>query len=269
MSAHKSALFWIFLLTIIWTCTRPPYADTNRSYKKQARGYGKELMEYPLSDSFETAGDWVGTTNFSMRKPNYVIIHHTAQDSTEQTLRTFTLPRTKVSSHYVIGRDGKTYHMLHDLLRAHHAGISKWGNTTDLNSCSIGIELDNNGKEPFSEEQINSLLTVLEKLKNAYSIPTANFIGHADIAPGRKVDPSRFFPWEQLAKAGYGIWYDTSRIQAPTDLNLIQGLRIIGYNTANEKNAIQSYRIHFTPSDTTRQLHEGDRKIIWELMKKS
>jgi hypothetical protein len=49
----------------------------------------------------------------------------------------------------------------------------------------------------------------------------------------------------------------------------VQGLRIIGYNTANERNAIQSYRIHFTPNDTTRQLHEGDRKIIWDLMKKS
>lgn len=269
MSLHKSALFWIFLLMIIWTCTRPPYSQTNRSYKKQARTYGKNIMEYPLKDSFETAGDWVGTTNFSMRKPNYVIIHHTAQDSTQQTLRTFTLPRTKVSSHYVIGRDGAVYHMLHDLLRAHHAGISKWGNTTDLNSCSIGIELDNNGSEPFPEAQIKSLLVILDRLQKAHSIPTANFIGHADIAPGRKVDPSRFFPWQTLAKAGFGIWYDTTASNPPTDLNLIQGLRIIGYNTANERNAIQSYRIHFTSGDTSRQLHEGDRKIIWELMKRS
>jgi len=269
MSPHKSAIFWIFLLTIIWTCTRPPYADTNRAYKQQARGFGKSLMQFPLEDSFETAADWVGTTNFSMRKPNYVIIHHTAQDSTGQTLRTFTLPRTKVSAHYVIGRDGAVYHMLHDLLRAHHAGISKWGNTTDLNSCSIGIELDNNGSEPFSEAQINSLIAVLDKLQKAHGVPTPNFIGHADIAPGRKVDPSRYFPWEKLAKAGYGIWYDTTSAKPPADLNLVQGLRIIGYNTANERNAIQSYRIHFTPNDTTRQLHEGDRKIIWDLMKKS
>jgi N-acetyl-anhydromuramyl-L-alanine amidase AmpD len=145
----------------------------------------------------------------------------------------------------------------------------RWGNTTDLNSCSIGIELDNNGSEPFSEAQINSLIAVLDKLQKAHGVPTPNFIGHADIAPGRKVDPSRYFPWEKLAKAGYGIWYDTTSAKPPADLNLVQGLRIIGYNTANERNAIQSYRIHFTPNDTTRQLHEGDRKIIWDLMKKS
>jgi N-acetylmuramoyl-L-alanine amidase len=169
----------------------------------------------------------------------------------------------------VIGHDGKIYHMLHDLLRAHHAGISKWGNTTDLNSTSIGIELDNNGSEPFSDEQINSLLIVLDKLQKAYSIPVTNFLGHADIAPGRKVDPSRYFPWEKLAKAGYGIWYDTTRTQVPADFNMMQGLRIIGYNTTNEKNAVQSYRIHFTPQDTSRQLNEGDRKIIYDLMKKS
>jgi N-acetylmuramoyl-L-alanine amidase len=102
-----------------------------------------------------------------------------------------------------------------------------------------------------------------------YSIPVTNFLGHADIAPGRKVDPSRYFPWEKLAKAGYGIWYDTTRTQVPADFNMMQGLRIIGYNTTNEKNAVQSYRIHFTPQDTSRQLNEGDRKIIYDLMKKS
>ncbi|MFM7670979.1 MAG: N-acetylmuramoyl-L-alanine amidase [Bacteroidota bacterium] len=268
MSLLKSASAYILVVLICGACTRPLYTNTNRSYKKQVRAFSKIIQEYPLRDSFKTADQWVGTTNFSMRKPNYVIIHHTAQDSTQQTLRTFTLPRTKVSSHYVIGRDGAVYHMLNDLLRAQHAGVSKWGSTTDLNSSSIGIELDNNGKEPFAEEQINSLLLILEKLQKAYSIPTANFLGHADVAPGRKVDPSRYFPWENLAKAGFGIWYDTTKTQVPTDFNMMQGLRIIGYNTANEKNAIHSYRIHFTPNDTTKQLHDGDRKIIWELMKK-
>ena len=111
------------------------------------------LLEYPVKDSagLPYAADWVGTTNLSMRRANFVIIHHTAQNSCEQTLQTFTLPRTQVSAHYVICKDGTVHHMLNDLLRAHHAGVSKWGNTTDLNSSSIGIELDNNGFEPFSE----------------------------------------------------------------------------------------------------------------------
>ena len=82
------------------------------------------MREYPVKDSagYQYADNWVGTTNFSIRRPNFVIIHHTAQDSCEQTLRTFTLPRTSVSAHYVICEDGTVHHMLNDLLRAHHAG---------------------------------------------------------------------------------------------------------------------------------------------------
>jgi len=137
-----------------------------------------------------------------------VVIHHTAQNSTGQTLKTFTMPKTQVSAHYVIGRDGKVYHMLNDYLRAWHGGVGKWGNNTDLNSSSIGIELDNNGFEPFSDTQINGLLGVLAKLKKSYGIPTANFIGHSDIAPIRKVDPNPTFPWKKLAENGFGLWYD-------------------------------------------------------------
>ena len=150
-------------------CTQNPYAATNKSYKKQAKAYAKSLQAIPVAPTGEHVypqGDhWVGTTNFNLRKANYVVIHHTAQNSTAQTLKTFTMPSTKVSSHYVIGRDGKVYQMLHDHMRAWHGGNSKWGNNTDLNSSSIGIELDNNGSEPFPEEMITSLIAVLGKLK--------------------------------------------------------------------------------------------------------
>jgi N-acetylmuramoyl-L-alanine amidase len=158
--------------------------------------------------------------------------------------------------------------MLNDLLRAHHAGVSRWGNNIDLNSSSIGIEIDNNGFEPFTDQQVNSLLELLGRLKKAYSIPTANFMGHADIAPGRKVDPSRYFPWQKLAQQGYGLWYDTTKVVVPQDFNPLIALRIIGYDIKNEKNAIQSYKIHFVPADTTRIINETDRKILYDLMKK-
>lgn len=253
---------------LVFSCATGPYADTNRSYKKQAKRYARQLAEYPVKDSFATASPWVGTTNFSLRRPNYVVIHHTAQNSCEQTLKTFTLPRTQVSSHYVICRDGTVHHMLNDLLRGHHAGVSKWGNATDLNSSSVGIEIDNNGSEPFTEEQISSLLEVLGKLKMAYNIPAANFIGHADIAPGRKVDPSRRFPWQRLAQHGFGHWYDTANVQVPAGFNPLLALRIIGYDLKNERNAIQSYKIHFVPQDTTKVLNESDNKILYDLMRR-
>ena len=196
-----------------------PYATTNRSYKQQVKAYAKALRTTPVptpgADSLLLGKYWVGTTNFNLRKPNIVIIHHTAQDSTAQTLKTFTLPRTQVSAHYVIGRDGQVYHMLNDYLRAWHGGVAKWGNTTDINSSSIGIELDNNGTEPFTDLQITSLLRVLAGLKRTYGIPTANFIGHSDIAPSRKNDPSALFPWKGLADHGFGLWYDAGPLPSP------------------------------------------------------
>src|SRR6266498_2656710 len=101
----------IFCFTIIAACSSDLYRGTNRSYKKQAKNYAKILREYPVKDSagLRYADNWVGTTNFSMRRPNFVVIHHTAQDSCGQTLRTFTLPRTAVSAHYVICRDGTVH----------------------------------------------------------------------------------------------------------------------------------------------------------------
>jgi N-acetylmuramoyl-L-alanine amidase len=142
---------FLFISVLFWSCAvKTPYSETNKSYKIQAQKYAQLLGQYPLLDSVGTAQpkDWVGTTNFNMRKPNIVIIHHTAQNSCEQTLKTFTLPRTQVSAHYVVCRDGVVHHMLNDYLRAWHGGVAKWGNVTDINSASIGIELDNNGEEP-------------------------------------------------------------------------------------------------------------------------
>lgn len=266
----KKQLLFLTLISVLVGCAPGLYKATNKSYKKQIKSYSKLLSEYPLKDSagLQYAPNWVGTTNFSLRKPNFVVIHHTAQNSCDQTLKTFTLPRTQVSAHYVICREGFVYHMLHDNLRAHHAGLGKWGNVSDMNSSSIGIEIDNNGSEPFTDAQMNSLIQLLDRLKRAYNIPQANFIGHMDWAPGRKVDPSRQFSWETLAEKGFGYWYDTTSVNVPVDFNAMQALRIIGYNINKPDIAIQSYKIHWAPQDTTKVINEMDKKILVDLVKK-
>src|SRR5688572_11239261 len=175
--------FLYMLLILAASCSPKPYAGTNKEYKKQAEAYARILRSTPkdsiYADSMKIPSFWAGTVNFGMRKPNMVVIHHTAQNSCEQTLKTFTLKRTQVSAHYVICKDGTVHHMLNDYLRAWHGGIGKWGNTTDINSSSIGIEIDNNGFEAFTDPQMNSLLRVLDTLKRRHGIPTANFIGHS------------------------------------------------------------------------------------------
>ena len=252
-------------------CATNPYAITNRSYKQQAKEYAKIIAQIPPVTSgmiTPEKKDWVGTTNFNLRKPNYVIIHHTAQNSIEQTLKTFTLPKSQVSAHYVIGKDGKVYHLLNDYLRAWQAGNAKWGGNTDINSNSIGIELDNNGFVPFPEAQINSLLALLATLKKTYNIPTANFIGHADIAPTRKNDPNKYFPWKMLADHGFGNWYDANLDSVSTNFNTVQAMRVIGYDTRDSTAALVAFKRHFTPQDSTRMVTDSSRMILNNLVKK-
>ena len=258
----------IYVIGFLYSCANNPYASSNRSYKKQAKAYAKQLRQYPLKDSIQYAGTWVGTTNFNLRRPNFVIIHHTAQNSCEQTLKTFTLKRTQVSAHYVICKDGTVHHMLHDYFRAWHGGLSKWGNTTDINSSSIGIELDNNGFEPFPEAQINSLIVLLGNLKNAYSIPPANFLGHGDIAPGRKVDPNIYFPWKQLADSSYGNWFDdTTGIELPENFDHLLALRIVGYDMKDTTAVIHAFKRHWM-QDSTFLMQDADKKVLYQLQKK-
>jgi N-acetylmuramoyl-L-alanine amidase len=127
MKNRQVVIFFVFAGSIVYSCTQGKYAVTNKIYKTKAKEYAKLLKEYPMKDSagLPYGADWAGTTNFSMRRPNYVIIHHTAQNSCEQTLKTFTTQDARaVSAHYVICKDGTVHHMLNDLLRAHQAGVS-------------------------------------------------------------------------------------------------------------------------------------------------
>ncbi|MFD1094545.1 N-acetylmuramoyl-L-alanine amidase [Salegentibacter chungangensis] len=297
-------------LSVLVSCSTNPYRKTNRVYKKQAKEYAKELSRLPARENqVESAlnyGEYrVGTTNFNLRKPNFVVIHHTAQDSVQQTLKTFTLPRTQVSAHYVIDDNGEVYHMLNDYYRAWHGGIGKWGNTDDLNSTSIGIELDNNGKEGFSEAQVKSLIDVLEILKEKYGIPTANFIGHSDIAPTRKVDPNKNFPWKELAEKGYGHWYDEAEVEklqfedeffeaypldfpvhpeldfeldfldelmfpemVPSGFDYLMALRIIGYDISDPVAAVRAFKLHFIQENTDPVLSNYELKVLYSLYRK-
>ena len=266
------ALFVCFMIFVLNSCAPKPYADTNQSYKSQAKIFAKQLTGLPSIDANDTIRSVpfiVGTTNFNLRKPSFVIIHHTAQNGCEETLKTFTTVASKVSAHYVICKDGMVHHMLNDYMRAWQAGVSKWGNLTDINSSSIGIEIDNNGFESFTDAQINSLISLLSKLKKEYDIPTANFIGHGDIAPGRKVDPSAYFPWKKLADNGFGLWYDEVRDSIPDNFNNVQALRIIGYNVKDSTNAIRAFKRHFF-SDTTKSkiLSDTARSVLYNLSKK-
>ncbi len=235
-------------------------------YKNQVKDLGKVIQHrpadyFPLQDS-----PFIGTVNFDLRRPNFVIIHHTAQNGCPETLHTFTIQKSQVSAHYVICKDGTVHHMLNDYLRAWQAGVSKWGNNSDINSSSIGIELDNNGYESFTDPQMNSLLTLLDSLKTRFKIPQENFIGHGDIAPGRKIDPNWRFPWKLLADHGFGVWYgDTSSVVVPAGFNDFQALRVIGYNIKDSVAAVTAFRRHWLQDSCYRPFDSATEKILYSL----
>lgn len=243
------------------------YGNKNWEYERQAKDLANIIARPPSIVHLQNVnfGQFEGTYNFNLRKPNSVILHHTAQNSCDQTIRTFQLTRTQVSAHYVICRNGTIFQMLNDYLRAWHAGNGTWGGNTDINSSSIGIELDNNGTEPFAPAQINALLELLKYLKKQYNIPTANFIAHSDIAPTRKNDPSVLFPWERLAANGFGLWYtDNPGIVVPPDFNELQALRIIGYSIDDPGAAIKAFRRKYCKSNSTSNvLTATERRILF------
>ncbi|GGI23203.1 N-acetylmuramoyl-L-alanine amidase [Pedobacter mendelii] len=271
-TVKPKAVFLAFAL-FISACTSNKYAVTEKIYKEKAKGFSKIILATPpegqLYDSINAANQqWIGSVNFGIRKPNFVIIHHTAQDSLAQTIKTFHSTKAATSAHYVISRDGKVVHMVNDYLRANHAGIGKWGKDTDLNSSSIGIELDNNGTtDIWPEAQIISLVKLLATLKKTYNIPTANFIGHADIAPKRKPDPNHF-PWKKLALKGFGYWYDDVLKNPPIDFDTTNALRLIGYDTSDLGAAITAFKRHFIQSDITPKLTPVDILVLYNVYTK-
>jgi N-acetylmuramoyl-L-alanine amidase len=192
---------------------------------------------------------WHPSPNFGPRRANYVILHHTSNDTLEYALSVLTHPLSGVSSHYLIGRDGQVLQLVDEDRRAWHAGASMWSGQADMNSASIGIELDNTGSEPFPPPQIDALIALLGDIQRRHLVPRANVLGHADIAPERKSDPSVLFPWRQLAEAGFGLWCDPPHPPPPEGFDALLGLAALGYDTRAPAAAVAAFKRHFAPDD--------------------
>jgi N-acetylmuramoyl-L-alanine amidase len=205
---------------------------------------------------------WQASPNHDQRRPNFVILHQTSNDNVAAALKTLTDPQRKVSAHYLIARDGTLIQLVDENARAWHAGESWWGGTSDLNSASIGIELDNTGDEPFAEAQIVRLLALLGELRERYRIPQANILAHGDIAPGRKVDPSRLFPWQRLARHGFGLWCEAPAPAAPAGFDAMLGLQALGYDTTAPGTARQAFRRHFRGSEIDAELAPDEQALL-------
>ena len=183
-------------------------------------------------------------------------------------------PRSKVSTHYIINRNGKITQMVKDENIAWHAGQSKWKNLKNLNQYSIGIELVNKGHQhgyqKFRNNQIKNLIKLCLNLKKKYSIKKENFLGHSDIAPLRKSDPGEKFPWKKLSKNNLGKWYKKKKPiknKFGTKINkyiFFKNLKKLGYRyfslnirkKVEDKKIIKSFQQHYLPSNVTGTLDQ-------------
>ncbi|SFR88226.1 N-acetyl-anhydromuramyl-L-alanine amidase AmpD [Dyella sp. OK004] len=211
---------------------------------------------------------WVESPNHDIRRPVLIVLHFTNQRSVKQSLETLRTANSggPVSAHYLIGEDGGIYQLVADEQRAWHAGPGHWGTITDVNSASIGIELDNHGDAPFAAAQIDSLLRLLGDLTTRLRIPRTQIIGHEDLAPGRKDDPGPLFPWKRLADAGYGLWPQGPLVDPPLGFDPWMALGLVGYPLDDRKATVRSFHHHFRGMDGD-ALDADDMRVLYALAK--
>jgi len=157
----------------------------------------------------------------------------------------------EVSAHYLIARSGEIYQMVDEARRAWHAGAGSWRGAGDVNSRSIGIELDNNGRTPFSAPQMDALEALLGGVMARWKIPPAGVIAHSDIAPTRKTDPGRRFDWRRLALAGLAVWPDPTMGSKPDKAAFEAGAIRFGYGAEPGFDPVfEAFRQRFRPAHT-------------------
>jgi len=149
---------------------------------------------------------WHPSPNFGPRRddavPSLIVLHYTAMPATEDALARLCDPAVEVSAHYLISRRGRVYQLVDEAMRAWHAGAGRWQAVDDVNSHSIGIELSNDGAQPFPHPQMTALEALLAGVMARHALPPEAVIGHSDMAPGRKADPGARFDWARLARQG-------------------------------------------------------------------
>jgi len=195
----------------------------------------------------------------------FIIIHYTGMQSERESLIRLCSYKSKVSCHFLIGKNGKVYRLVEDNKVAWHAGKSCWGKYKNLNKNSIGIEITNKGHRfgytSFKKKQLLSLIKICKKLINKYNIKKENIVGHSDIAPLRKIDPGEKFPWKELGKKKIGIWHQLKpnflkkfrkiKIQKKKEkIKFAKNLKNIGYCfSTNEKylfaKTIKAFQRHY------------------------
>jgi N-acetylmuramoyl-L-alanine amidase len=195
-----------------------------------------------------------------------VILHYTGMSEAQKACDWLCNEESEVSSHYLIDEAGGIVQMVDEAARAWHAGLSSWHDDEDINSASIGIEIQNVGHSlgypDFPKAQMLAVAALCQDLAKRHSIIERNFLAHSDVAPGRKVDPGEKFDWAYLHSEGVGHWVEPEPIRGGTFIQagdsgdavmaLQAMLKLYGYGIdvngsfdARTKIVIEAFQRHF------------------------
>jgi N-acetylmuramoyl-L-alanine amidase len=201
-----------------------------------------------------------------------VVLHYTEMER-EAALERLTDAEAKVSAHYFISEEGEVVRLVDEEKRAWHAGASYWRGHRDVNSASIGIELDHPGHglgyREFADAQIEALIPLVGDIVRRHDIPRANVVGHSDVAPARKMDPGELFPWDRLAeyrlclprpeKLALGDPFDN-------DGAFYLALERFGYDITEGRKAVEAFQRRWRPELIDGLIDGEVRAILFQLL---
>lgn len=202
-----------------------------------------------------------------------VVLHYTEMPDAETALARLTDPEAKVSAHYLISEAGEVIRLVDEAKRAWHAGVSFWRGIRDVNSASIGIELDHPGHalgyREFSEAQFSALVPLLARIVEEHGIPRANVVGHSDVAPARKIDPGELFPWDRLAEYKLCL-ARPDKLEAgdpfDNDAAFYLALERFGYDVTDGHKAVEAFQRRWRPEKIDGEVDGQVRAILFRLL---
>ena len=221
-------------------------------------------------------------------RPDMILLHYTGMLDAAVALDRLCAAGSEVSAHYLVFEDGRVIQMVPESRRAWHAGKSEWAGETNINSCSIGIEIVNPGHDhgypDFPVRQIAAVTTLCRSIQARNSIAPVRVLAHSDVAPARKQDPGEKFPWRTLYESGVGHWVKPApimnfgRVLAPGTrgdavVALQKSLREYGYGIeangdydSNTVEVVTAFQRHFRPERVDGQADTSTRTTLQELL---
>jgi N-acetylmuramoyl-L-alanine amidase len=227
-----------------------------------------------------------GTRN-NGRTIDMLVLHYTGMESSDAALDWLTREESKVSAHYLVDEAGRISQLVAEADRAWHAGLGSWAGETDLNSCSIGIEVHNPGHEfgcpDFPDVQMQAVEALCLDILGRYAIPPERVLGHSDVAPGRKRDPGERFDWARLARAGIGLWVEPAPLgsdegfglgdESEAVAHLQRAFQEFGYGIEvtstygkGMEQVVEAFQRHFRPARIDGRADQSTRETLDRLL---